>query len=346
MNYGGNEMEPHGQNSTSLFSHPIQLKSPFPPYQWQPYGIGKSTSGVLQIPLPKGSLTDLFNMIVNYYFIEHNEHHIWLLCLLVYIPLWFLICHFSFFRGLFSEYSELQAANSEDQETKALVDQFFNLQDDLSQSRLVVQSLASTSQSKSSETEQEPNKDMLRLALALERKKNAQFWIKAALASDLTIPPSTEQTSDYNSTMKGLCISRNLSNYEPKVKSSGSSDRKLEWSRGSSLCATSDLASSLQIESREMFLAFVEQYLDGLRHRFSRETNDEIMGTMLQIKRVSDWIDKMAKKEAICPKISSEQEDSEFNPYGRVKNKIYRILLMHIEKTAMAWENMNEASQD
>lgn len=241
-------------------------------------------------------------------------------------------------------YSELQAANSEDQETKALVDQFFNLQDDLSQSRLVVQSLASTSQSKSSETELEPNKDMLRLAL--ETKKYAQYWIKAALASDLTIPPSTEQTSDYNSTTKGTCISRNLSNYEPKVKSSGSSDRKFEWSRGCSFCATSDLASSLQIESREMFLGFVEQYLDGLRHRFSRETNDEIMGTMLQIKRVSDWIDKMAKKEAICSKISSEQEDSEFNPYGRVKNKIYRILLMHIEKTAMAWENMNEASQD
>lgn len=248
---------------------------------------------------------------------------------------------FSFFHVFFSTYSELQAANSEDRETKTLVDQFFNLQDELSQSRLVVQSLTSTTQPKSPETEQEPDGDVSRLAS--ERKENAQLWIKAALASDLTPPASTKQTSDYNDVTTGTCISRNLSNYEPKVKS-GSSNIKLDWSRGSSLCATGDLASSLQSESRDMFLGLLELYLNGIRRRFSRETNDEIVATLLQIKRVSDWIDMMAKKEAICSSVRCDQEDSEFNPYGRIKSKIYRILLMHIEKTAVVWENMNEAS--
>ncbi|KAK4766402.1 hypothetical protein SAY87_008044 [Trapa incisa] len=242
-----------------------------------------------------------------------------------------------------SVYSELQAGSSEDQETKALVDQFFNLQDDLSQSRLVLNSLESTSHSKSSETDQEPNTDVGRLAS--ERKKNAMLWIKAALASDLTPPASNRQTSDYDNSTKSTCSSRNLSNYKPKVRS-GSSEGKLDWSRGSSICATSDLASSLQNESRVMFLGFLEQHLDGLRHRFSHQTNDQIVATMLQIKRVSDWIDKMAKKEAVCSKITCEREGAEFNPYMKVKNKIYRILLMHIEKTAVVWENMNGASLD
>ncbi|OWM79167.1 uncharacterized protein LOC116197270 [Punica granatum] len=242
-----------------------------------------------------------------------------------------------------SAYSELQAANSEDRETEALVDQFFNLQDDLSRSRLIVESLNIRTRSKSSEPEEESNKDVLRVAS--ERTKNAQSWIKAALASDLTTPTSTEKASDYDNSLKGTCTSRKLSSYEPKVKL-GSSDRKLEWSRGSSLCATGDLASSLQNESRALFLVFVEQYLDGLRHRFSQESSNAMVGTMLQIKKVSDWIDLMAKKEANCLKSGSKSDDSEFDIYGRVKNKIYRILLMHIEKTAMVWEDMSEASVD
>lgn len=254
----------------------------------------------------------------------------------------FIVSNFFYFPFCgFSAYSEIQAANSEDHETEALVDQFFRLQDDLSQSRLILQSLAGNTRAKLPETHQEPNEDALRLSS--ERKKKAQLWVKAALASDLAIPTSTEQAGGYDNMMKGTCISQKLSNHNPKINSR-SSDHKHEWSRGSSLCAAGDLENSLQRESRALFLGFLEQYLDGLKRRFSRERNDKIVGTMLQTKRVSDWVDLMAKKEAGSSRISSRPEDPEIDTYGRIKNKIYRILLMHIDKTAMAWENMNEAS--
>ncbi|KAK4757455.1 hypothetical protein SAY87_018756 [Trapa incisa] len=233
-----------------------------------------------------------------------------------------------------SAYSEIQATSSEDHETEALVDQFFRLQDDLSQSRLIVKSLAGNTQVNLSETPQkEPNEDALKLSC--ERKERAQLWIRTALASDFAMPTSLEKIVGHDNTPKGRSILQKLS--KPKHNCGSSDHNKLEWSRGSLLCATSDLEISLQRESRALFHGYLDECLDDIKWRFSRERSDNIVGTMLQIRRVSNWIDLMAKKESSsCPDL----EDPEFSTYGRIKNKIYRILLMHIDKTAMVWENM------
>ncbi|KAI3413132.1 BHLH domain-containing protein [Psidium guajava] len=259
-----------------------------------------------------------------------------------------------------SAYSELQSSNSEEEQPS--VDKFFKLQDDMAHSRLVIQSLTNDPPTRAAEIEpNNANSPREAFKLALDRKRNAILWIKAAMASDL-VPLSTTARSGLPSieatkAFKRSCVGS--ADGVPKRKHKNceimsgvtSENHKLEWSKGSPSSATADLANSLQDESRTLFLAYVEQYLDGLKSQFSIEaiSNSQTIHVMRQVKRVSDWLDIMAKKEASYAKIgcrgSSDLEDPEFEVYSRVRNKIYRILLMHIEKTALAWESTNTAAE-
>ncbi|XP_030475570.1 uncharacterized protein LOC115692750 [Syzygium oleosum] len=259
-----------------------------------------------------------------------------------------------------SAYSELQSSNSEEEQPS--VDKFFKLQDDMAHSRLVIQSLTNATPTKAAEIEPNSAKSTREaFKLALDRKRNASLWIKAALASDL-VPLSTTARSGLPSieatrAFKRSCVgsadtvpTRKHKNCEVMIGVT-SENHKHEWSKGSSSSATADLANSLQDEFRTLFLAYVEQYLDGLKSQFSIESisNSQTIHVMLQVKRVSDWLDVMAKKEASYAKIgcrgSSDLEDPEFEVYSRVRNKIYRILLMHIEKTALSWESRNTGAE-
>lgn len=81
------------------------------------------------------------------------------------------------------------------------------------------------------------------------------------------------------------------------------------------------------------------------------ESDNHIAGMMYKVKRVSDWFDMIVNKEGepLNPNIKDgftgglcNLEDSANEAYGKVKNKIYGILLKHVERTAMAYASNNE----
>ncbi|KAF8013719.1 hypothetical protein BT93_I1552 [Corymbia citriodora subsp. variegata] len=247
-----------------------------------------------------------------------------------------------------SAYSELQSSNSEEEQPS--VDKFFKLQDDMAHSRLVIQSLTNATPTRAAEIEpNSANSTREALKIALDGKRNASLWIKAALASDL-VPLSTTTRSGLASIEATKAFRRSCVESADSVQTRKHKNCEV-MSKGSPSSATADLANSLQDEFRTLFLAYVERYLDGLESQFSIESisNSQTIHVMLQIKRVSDWLDIMAKKEASYAKIgrrgNSDLEDPEFEIYSRVRNKIYRTLLMHIEKTALAWERTNSAAE-
>lgn len=101
-----------------------------------------------------------------------------------------------------------------------------------------------------------------------------------------------------------------------------------------------DLATSLQDECRKLFLSYVEKYLDEVdRKSSSMEPDGKMAGMMYKVKMVSDWLDVIVEKEGGF--VNTNSEDSEAEAYGRVRNKIYGILLNHVERTAIAFERLN-----
>ncbi|KAG5529002.1 hypothetical protein RHGRI_029610 [Rhododendron griersonianum] len=81
-------------------------------------------------------------------------------------------------------YSQFHSSNGDD--PQPTIDRFFNLQDDLAQTRLVVQSLTNITPLRTSDTDINTTGSVKEvLNLAVERKKNATSWIK----SDFFVSP-------------------------------------------------------------------------------------------------------------------------------------------------------------
>ncbi|KAI8026669.1 hypothetical protein LOK49_LG02G03356 [Camellia lanceoleosa] len=262
--------------------------------------------------------------------------------------------------------SEFQSYKGDD--LQPFIDKFFDLQDDLAQTRQIVQSLTNISPLKTSDTDINSMGSVKEvLNLAVERKKNATSWIKSAMAFDLSpclsSLRSTSTTESPNTVKKSVtasqvtkpkmaCIIRKLrKNCEFAVGLTSEKDNPLEWARGSTLCRAADLANALQDESRRSFMGYVEKFLDEVESKTSSiDSDSKIAGMMYQIKRVNDWLDAV-NKEASCETNGSKEgsptlEDYEMEACGRVRSKIYEVLLKHVERTAMALENINAAGQD
>lgn len=62
--------------------------------------------------------------------------------------------------------------------------------------------------------------------------------------------------------------------------------------------------------------------MSSLKSMF-KQSDCQIAEMMRRIKRVSDWLDVIVKREG--EKESSALKDSELEAYGRVKNQIYGI---------------------
>ncbi|KAI4367574.1 hypothetical protein MLD38_023296 [Melastoma candidum] len=230
-----------------------------------------------------------------------------------------------------SAFTELQSACSEDEQLQ--VDKFFSLQDDLIYSKSILQSL----KTQDNDTDSiKSNKEASRVAR--DRKRNAKLWVEAAVKADLHIPS--------NIATKPVEEAKRSGGREQTCR-----EKSREWHRGDSLVATSGLAAGLQTQLRGMFLKYLEQYLDRLRSELRTNSNTEMVGAMLRIKRVSDWLDMMVKKEAEQNGKPGSKDsgygtnggrgglgESEIQAYGRVRNKIYRIMLKQIEKSAAALE--------
>ncbi|KAK3013915.1 hypothetical protein RJ639_009443 [Escallonia herrerae] len=259
-----------------------------------------------------------------------------------------------------STYSELQLAKGDD--LQPFVDKFFDLQDDLAHTRQIMQSLTNISVVRTSDTESSSigtDCTVKELGLALERKKNAALWIKSAVAVDLLPLSETLKatTSGFDATNtvkkistasrgpkpKGACfVGKQRKNSEiPLILAADKDNQQPEWVKGSTLCATADLAASLQDQCRRRFFGHLEKYLDEIEGKASSmESDSQVAGMMYKIKKLNDWLDVIGSKEANSAKDeckeSSTLSDQEIEACDRVKNKIYGILLKHVERTAMA----------
>ncbi|KAJ6315213.1 hypothetical protein OIU78_018656 [Salix suchowensis] len=242
-----------------------------------------------------------------------------------------------------STYSQLLMAKGNDQQLS--VDKFFTLQDDLTNTRLILQSLTSISQLRTADTYPDaPVAVGEALRVALDRKKKATSWIKAAVASDLNPisdhsktktlfleatsaeKPSTK--SIRGKRMGGLMVRKQVSSDELYAGLAPDMVEQPDWVKRSASPVCAELANSLNDDSRTWFLSNLEEYLDWVSSKTNpRQSDSQVAEMMFMIKRVNDWVDIVRCKD------SSTLKDSELEACGRARNKIYEILLKHVERT-------------
>lgn len=232
------------------------------------------------------------------------------------------------------------------EDLQPFVDKFFNLQHDLAQTRFIMHSLTTTNPIQTQEPESCTTTSVEEmLSIAHERKKNANAWIKSAMALDLspclsplTSPPDPTRTPSPCARPRGACsIKRNRDSsntntdtHNPLLLDLEKDDDLSKWGRGSTTCAAAELASSLQDECKKMFLVYADKYLDEVDRKSCLGMYDEEMaGMMYKVKMVSEWLNLIGKKDG---------GDSEGEACVRVRDKIYAILLKHVEMTAMAFD--------
>lgn len=216
---------------------------------------------------------------------------------------------------------------------------FFKLEEDLAQTRLIIQQLTNTSPLRANATDQNNRKSTAEtLKLAAERNKNAGLWIKAALASDLS--PKSVPSFPTNATKRRstACASKTKDTtiVGDQVGIETEKDNSQDWIKGSALCAALELTNSLDRECRRWFLGYAEKYLEEVKSKMCLECSDIEVGEMMcRIKKVSDWLEAILEKGSEFPKLGNE--DSEVAvACGRLRNKVYEVLLKHVERTALA----------
>ncbi|CAA7036571.1 unnamed protein product [Microthlaspi erraticum] len=228
-------------------------------------------------------------------------------------------------------YSELSERRMQHQHNQQLpIGEFLSFQDELSKSKLIIQSLSTekTDHSCKSNTVKTGN----------ERREKATQWIKTALATDLKPVSLSASKPTQSPGKKGLTLIAQEIDYNEDNTSKrdlGSGERKERLSR-----ASCELRNWLKEEGRSWYLSRVEKYLDEISNgtKWREMSSQQVGETMYQIKRVSDWLDAIIKRD-------DEEEDeevgmmmiteSETEACGRVRNKIYRILLKHVETTSL-----------
>lgn len=259
-------------------------------------------------------------------------------------------------------YSQLRSI--EEDNAQPMVNRFLNLHDDMIQAKAITQSLANIRTLRTSESDSLTTGSIKEaVQVTSERKKHAASWIKAAVASDLSPFPAPTKPA-VNSTKaaktkrkicsvncskpRGSCIiNKQQKNAETQLIQAAS-EESLEWVKGSSLLVVADLANALQGECKRWFLNYVEKYLDDLGSKTStNESESEIAGVLCQIKRVEDWLGVVTHNQDNQFKDACAlSEDEETQACGRVRKKIYSILLKHVESAARALENMSVAASD
>lgn len=234
----------------------------------------------------------------------------------------------------------------------------------MADTKLLVQSLRNISPARANDGNDPNSHGSIKeaLKLAVDRKKNATLWIKAALASDLTPPSAPESvsmgaqnpmrkptTTICSSKQKGssCLVKKQRNNGDIQVGLGAEKDISDDWIKGSCLCAAAELTNCLLEECRRWFLGYAESYLDEVNSKTMSMASDslQVAESMRQIKKMSDWLDLIVKQNANSPKHGSREvsmlEDSELEACNRVRKKIYGVLLKNVERTAMAWEHMN-----
>lgn len=203
-----------------------------------------------------------------------------------------------------------------------------SFQDELSKSRLIIQSLS---------TEKTDRCNLNTVKAGYERREKATQWIKSALATDLKPVSLSASKPTQSPGKKGLTliVAEEIENRE---SDSGSRERKERLCR-----ASSELRNWLKEEGRSWYLSRVEKYLDEISNgtKWREMSSQQVGETMFQIKRVSDWLDAIVKRDRDEEEEEDEEvmmmmmNESETEACSRVRNKIYRILLKHVETTSL-----------
>ncbi|KAJ8530008.1 hypothetical protein K7X08_036843 [Anisodus acutangulus] len=258
-----------------------------------------------------------------------------------------------------SKFSEFLLPEEDDLQPQ--IDTFLDLQDDMAQTRLIMKSLTNISTpTRTEETDStSTSSDNEASTIIMQRKKNAAAWIKSAVALDLS-PCSTalnpipntmsitntlkkSSTSSHSTKQKGASIIKtdhNRNTDDISFVLASNNDVQPEWTRGSTIGTATHLASSLQDECRKMFLGYIEKYINELeRKMFLMVSDNQVAALMYKVKRVNDWLDLIINKEGNESKEGSNLDESEIEACHRVRNKIFGILLKHVERTAMAFES-------
>ncbi|KAK8613584.1 hypothetical protein V6N13_101342 [Hibiscus sabdariffa] len=236
-------------------------------------------------------------------------------------------------------FSELRLAKEDDQQPS--INKFFKLQDYMTQCRTIVQSLTNISPQRMADCDLiSPGSTREALKLAVNRSRNATTWVKAAVASDL-IPPSAggtkEGKNEAKNTKQPSQITMLKGDYTiTEQRSNGEKENIPNWVKGSTSNIARNLADTLQDECKTWFLAYIENYLDSFDNKcLSKAPHCQVAESMCQIKRLNDWLDTMESDGKSTP------GSSEFEAYRRVRNKIYEVLLKHVERTAVVLEKVN-----
>ncbi|XP_051133355.1 uncharacterized protein LOC127252999 [Andrographis paniculata] len=231
----------------------------------------------------------------------------------------------------------------QDDDLEPYLQKFFNLQDDLARTTSILHSLPNATPPSTAAGESDPCAD----DTAKARTKNANEWIKSAIASDLTPSQSGRCNKE-----KSICNLKNDADKEcwPVWPEWPDRVNSPEWSQGSSFPAAFELAASLQLESKKMFFCHVDDYLDGVERSIAAaESDGQVAATMLKVKMVSDSVEKTVDKEKKNDVLWKKEREfgggggwvGEGEAYTKVRNKIYEILLNNVAKTAMAFQRLH-----
>ncbi|GAB2268138.1 hypothetical protein Dimus_003117 [Dionaea muscipula] len=275
--------------------------------------------------------------------------------------------------SIFSEFQDEKKEDQQQQQEKPCVEKFLNLQDDLTHTRLIIQSLTNITPSLKTSYPAAATSVKETLSLALERKRNATSWLEAAVSSDIpplpdpSRPPAAIGISD--GTKRAKKSRHQQLTHVPKASRSGGGIGKKSitsdiipsgglaiekdstlscWTQGSAVPAAVTMAESLQQECQKWFVGYLERILDGAAGKaISKEADGEVAEMMCQIKRVNDWLDMVAagggaKNRGTAEKgrdhelaVDMDADATVSEACARVKNKIYGVLLEHVERTAM-----------
>ncbi|KAK6945987.1 Protein of unknown function DUF936, plant [Dillenia turbinata] len=252
-------------------------------------------------------------------------------------------------------FSELQSSNMD--HLQISIDKFLILQDNLTHTRLIIQSLQHITSLQSSDADTTSLYSINEvLKLASERKKNAASWIQAAMESDLS-PISSSSTTSKTANTRKKSISLSVSTKSKSASIVGNQRKIGDHQRGLetegknadenvkvSASFASDLAKRMQVECRRWFLDYIEKFLDGVKEKtICMESHRQVAEMMHQIKRISDWLDTYVS----CKDHVEENnvlDEIEVEACGRVRNKIFEVLLSNVERSAIALESMDSTT--
>ncbi|KAI3887181.1 hypothetical protein MKW92_006285 [Papaver armeniacum] len=210
-----------------------------------------------------------------------------------------------------STYSELQL--SKDEDPLPVVDKFLDFHNELANVRLIAQSTAKLGpQFTSSDTEPFSPGSKEAVKLVYERKKRATSWIKAAVTklAKRSSPTSHSKQKDACSVTKSG---------EIQVGLAPAKDNSMDWVKG---------------------------IYEVMGQSTATVSDCQIAGLMCQMKKVNEWLDLFSNKGDNSQKDGSQAEDDEIESCRRIRNKIYNVLLKHVERSAFALESLSTTSQD